>query len=311
VAAMEAYDSGNDSWTTLRPMPTARALTSAGSVGEMIVVLGGGSADLGTLDSALVEIYDSTTDRWSAGADLPSPRGALTASVVNGILFAIGGGFEVGNLATVEAYDPGSDSWSGRHSMPTARWGASSNVVGGKIFVLGGSTERGIGHNSLATNEEYTASGFDLNAGLNDAWFYPATDGQGLFIIVYPKIPLLFLAWFTYETDTPDGVVLNRQPGASQDLMALLGDDEHRWLTASGPYEGDSALLNITVTRGGRFDAGDPVEREVVGTIELTFEDCKKGLVKYSIPSINRSGEVPIQRVANDNVELCEDLSGR
>jgi hypothetical protein len=80
-------------------------------------------------------------------------------------------------------------------------------------------------------------------------------------------------------------------------------------LTASGPFDGDTALLDIIVTSGGKFDAGDPVEREVVGTIELTFESCKKGVVKYNIPSIDKQREVPIQRVANENVALCEALS--
>jgi len=149
---------------------------------------------------------------------------------------------------------------------------------------------------------------FVINQGINDAWFNPATDGQGLLIIVYESIPLLFLAWFTYEADVGDGALssLDRVDDPFRELNATLGDDDHRWITAAGGFEGDTAMLDITVTSGGKFDAGDPVEREVVGTIELKFEDCTKGVVKYNIPSINRSGEVPIQRVANDNVPICE-----
>ena len=150
-----------------------------------------------------------------------------------------------------------------------------------------------------------------INPGMNDAWYNPATDGQGIFIIVYPSIPLMFVAWFTYETDAPEGAAhaLDQARAPLAGLNAVLGDDDHRWLTAAGAYAGNSALLDITNTRGGRFDAGDPVERETVGTIEVIFEDCKAGVVRYSIPSINRTGEVPIQRVANDNVALCEALA--
>jgi len=152
---------------------------------------------------------------------------------------------------------------------------------------------------------EDTEPEFAINAGLNDAWYNPLTDGQGIFVIVYPDIKLIFLAWFTYETGAPP----SKQSAAG--LNAVLGDDEHRWLTASGFYEpgSDRVLLDISITRGGKFDAGDPVERETDGTLELIFEDCKTGVVKYTIPSIDRSGEVPIQRVANDNVALCEALN--
>ena len=37
-------------------------------------------------------------------------------------------------------------------------------------------------------------SGFLINAGLNDAWYNPATDGQGFFITVFPDIGYVLLA---------------------------------------------------------------------------------------------------------------------
>jgi len=46
------------------------------------------------------------------------------------------------------------------------------------------------------------------------------------------------------------------------------------------------------------------VEREVVGTIEFSFEHCKIGVVKYNNPSVEKQRGVPIQRVANDNLAL-------
>jgi hypothetical protein len=42
----------------------------------------------------------------------------------------------------------------------------------------------------------------------------------------------------------------------------------------------------------------------------LTFSDCSSGTVTYDIPSISKQGVVPIQRVANDNVLLCNTLAG-
>ena len=71
--------------------------------------------------------------------------------------------------------------------------------------------------------------------------------------------------------------------------------------------------MNIEMTSGGLFDAAAAIERTDPpgsdGTIILTFDSCNSGTVEYDIPSINRSGTVPIQRVAGDNIALCEALS--
>ena len=142
-------------------------------------------------------------------------------------------------------------------------------------------------------------SGFFINPGLNDAWYNPDTDGQGFFIIVYPEIQLLFLSWFTYDTERPDG-----------EVTANLGDPGHRWLTAQGNYADDEAVLDITITSGGVFDSGVPAPVPAPdGTMVVTFTGCNQGTVAYDIPSIGRQGVVPIQRIALDNVALCEELN--
>ena len=142
-----------------------------------------------------------------------------------------------------------------------------------------------------------------MNAGLNDAWYNPLTDGQGFFITVFPVLNLVNLAWFTYDTELPE-----------DESIANLGSAGHRWLTALGPIEGDTAVLNIDIASGGLFDTATEVEHTDPpgsdGTIILSFSDCNSGLIEYDIPSINRQGSVPIQRVANDNIALCEALIG-
>jgi len=44
---------------------------------------------------------------------------------------------------------------------------------------------------------------FEMNPGLNDAWFNPDTDGQGFFVTVFPDLGFVLLAWFTYDTELP------------------------------------------------------------------------------------------------------------
>ena len=143
---------------------------------------------------------------------------------------------------------------------------------------------------------------FKINPGLNDAWYNPLTDGQGFFITVFPDLNVVSLAWFTYDTELPP-----------EDAQANLGDPGHRWLTALGPITGNQARMNIEMTSGGLFDTAteitltDPPGSD--GTIILTFNGCNSGSVEYDIPSINRHNVVPIRRVANDNIVICEALN--
>ena len=52
-----------------------------------------------------------------------------------------------------------------------------------------------------------------INPGMNDAWFYPATDGQGMLISVFDDAGVMFIAWFTFDVERPP-----------EDVMAILGD---------------------------------------------------------------------------------------
>ena len=152
-----------------------------------------------------------------------------------------------------------------------------------------------------AVSEKQEAVPFVMNAGLNDAWYDPDTDGQGFFITIFPELNFISLAWFTYDTELPP-----------DDASANLGDPGHRWMTAGGTIEGNRAVMDITITRGGLFDTATETDRTDPpgsdGTITITFEDCSAGLVEYDIASINQQGAVPIQRVVGDNIALCEAL---
>jgi hypothetical protein len=141
---------------------------------------------------------------------------------------------------------------------------------------------------------------FVINAGLNDAWYNPATNRQGFLITVYPISKQMFVTWFTFDTERP-----------SEDAGAQLGEPGHRWLTAQGPYDGDTANLTIYLTKGGVFDAADPpasTDQAGIGTMIIEFADCNEALITYDITSPDISGEVPIQRIVSENVPACELL---
>jgi uncharacterized membrane protein len=145
------------------------------------------------------------------------------------------------------------------------------------------------------------ATGSLINRGLNDAWQNPATPGQGFFFNVFPNLGKMFLAWFTYDT---------KRPSAS--VHANLADPGHRWLTAFGSYTGDQALLDIEITQGGLFDAASPEPTQHGGgTVTVDMTDCENGTITYDIESANLQGEIPIQRIALDNVPLCQSLAAQ
>jgi hypothetical protein len=142
---------------------------------------------------------------------------------------------------------------------------------------------------------------FSINPGLNDAWYFPDTAGQGFFLVVYPDVQQIFLAWFTYETERPP-----------VETPAILGEPGHRWITAQGPFAGDTAMLDITVTQGGVFDSDEPQpessDPDSVGSLKVVFDSCSSGYIEYNMPDLGLVGEFPIQRVSPDNVALCEAL---
>ena len=107
------------------------------------------------------------------------------------------------------------------------------------------------------------------------------------------------MAWFTYETERPP-----------TDVKAILGEPGHRWLTAQGPYEDNVAVLYLYNTVGGVFDSSQPAPfSEEVGEVYVEFSSCNSGTIAYDMPDLGLQGVVPIERIAMDNIALCEILS--
>lgn len=143
---------------------------------------------------------------------------------------------------------------------------------------------------------------FLINPGLNDAWSNRSTAGQGFLVVVFPDSGTMFVAWFTYDTERPP-----------DDVMAILGEPGHRWLTAQGPYDGDTATLDVFLTAGGVFNMIEPVPEtsDPIGSITIVWRNCKNGTLTYDIPSLELMNSIQISRVALDNVALCEALNAQ
>jgi len=138
----------------------------------------------------------------------------------------------------------------------------------------------------------------ELNYGLNDAWYNPLWPGQGFFVTVLPEIKGVFVSWFTFDNESPDG-----------QTPYVVGSPGHRWFTALGFYEGNRADMDIELTTNGLFNDPLIVEQGSAGTMSIQFDDCYNGRVSYSLDQTGESGEIPIVRVLVDEsiISGCED----
>jgi N-acetylneuraminic acid mutarotase len=165
VGTVEAYDPETDTWTTKKPMPTARDAPAAVASNGRLYIVGGVVLSPTSFEiTAAVEEYDPATDIWVTKRPFPTAaRGDLgLAAASNGKLYAIGGivrdtravsGFST--VGTVEEYDPATDTWTTKKPMPTARSNLGLVAASdGKLYAVGGHAGRP-GDDRLATVEAY------------------------------------------------------------------------------------------------------------------------------------------------------------
>jgi hypothetical protein len=117
---------------------------------------------------------------------------------------------------------------------------------------------------------------FHINAGHAGAWFNPATSGQGQFIDLVPADQFMFISWFTFTDAASDN------------------PNEQQWYTAQGNYSGDTAVLDLFETLGGKFDDPQEVTTTQVGEVTLTFSDCEQGQMTYLFDNEELQGEFPL-----------------
>jgi len=140
---------------------------------------------------------------------------------------------------------------------------------------------------------------FDITYAMSGSWYFPDTTGQGFLIDVFDQANLMFLAWFTFDLQRP-----------ANGATAMIGEPGQRWLTAVGPFQGNTANLNINWSSGMIFDsATPPVSTTQDGTMTVEFSDCFTGTVTYDLGTSGRTGVVPIERIANDAVPFCESMT--
>lgn len=149
---VRVYNTSTNSWSTIAPLPQARAAGALVRVGRKLHFFGG--LDSFINDSGTHwELDLRTPTRWKTRAPMPNPRNHLGYTEYMGKVFAIGGQHRLdehhGNDTAVHAYDPVANRWNAVVSlkMPRSHTHNSTFVWGGRITMIGGSTQE---HTSLA-----------------------------------------------------------------------------------------------------------------------------------------------------------------
>lgn len=150
-SALNAYDPGTNTWSTLTSMPTRRdqfaATTAPDASGtKTLIYVVGGITDGGPAMST-VEAYDPTTDTWTCSTGdaspgcssftlkpLPMPANGLVAVTVGNLIYAAGA------QASLLAYDPAANTWTAKAPMPHDSWWPAAAVgPDHRIYIVGGS----------------------------------------------------------------------------------------------------------------------------------------------------------------------------
>lgn len=87
------------------------------------------------------------------------------------------------------------------------------------------------------------------------------------------------------------------------------GDDlQTAWYVAIGEVEGDQVLMDLFVAYNVGFLEDDSLEMnpvEAVGTLNLTFKNCNKGMAEYFFENTDMGGEFEISRLASIYNSRC------
>jgi N-acetylneuraminic acid mutarotase len=140
------------SWTSLRPMPTARYGLASTALDGLVYAIGGaylniGFQGVGRWAVEAVEAYDPATDTWRTMAPLP-PGGRVYpngATVIGGRIYLSGGAGRdtpsAGEYNTLFIFDPAigpQGTWTVGPPMPHVMLGGTSGAIDDQLYVLAG-----------------------------------------------------------------------------------------------------------------------------------------------------------------------------
>ena len=131
--ALRRYDPATDTWTTLAPMPEAKATVGA-AVNGKIYAIGGFN---GVVNSARVDAYDPATNTWQAMGTLPTTVSSQAVAVQGEWIWMVGD-FNVQNY--LAAYNTRTGQLRTFTSNLPPRRNAAAGILNNRLYVWGGNT---------------------------------------------------------------------------------------------------------------------------------------------------------------------------
>jgi N-acetylneuraminic acid mutarotase len=164
-------------WTDLPNVPVFLGEVAAGVIGDILYLVGGGSAalyrydlnaqtwlsngpgrpfagdhhaaeavngklylisGLGSNSEGKVQIYDPATNQWTLGPQLPWAGGSLSTALIGGKIYAAGGIVGSVTVNNHAVLDPAGGGWVSRAPMPVGRNHTAAGTDGTRFYVFGG-----------------------------------------------------------------------------------------------------------------------------------------------------------------------------
>jgi N-acetylneuraminic acid mutarotase len=138
LSSVEKYSPSTDTWSSVNPMPAARASHAAVAVGSVMYVLRGYEDGEDEDATASMLKFDSTQGTWSQLAPMPMASWGIAACVVESDIFVFGGTDDTQDYQdSVFKFDTVTNAWSSLAPMPQACSHVGVCVLDGLVYIVG------------------------------------------------------------------------------------------------------------------------------------------------------------------------------
>jgi DNA-binding CsgD family transcriptional regulator/N-acetylneuraminic acid mutarotase len=151
VRGVEAYNSRENSWRELSPLPQARCGYGLAVLDQRVYLFGGWD---GARYRADTYVYDAAADTWTESEPMDAGRAFLSASTLGRLIYVVGGYDGTQELGICSVFDPSSETWSACPPLAVGRAGLGLAALAGQLYAIGASGET----TYLGFNEQYNPS---------------------------------------------------------------------------------------------------------------------------------------------------------
>ena len=140
LSAVEFYETEEDEWQTVSPMPVAIYNHAACMYQEDVFIFGGqhtANGETQYLDTVLR--YSPGTDTWTlVSTEMVNPRAKCSAILFKDRIFVLGGCSKYQNILSVDIYNPEKNMWKFGQDFPEQRTTLAVTLFDDVIYVVGG-----------------------------------------------------------------------------------------------------------------------------------------------------------------------------